>query len=368
MGDSRDVFVIFNTSLSTGEVPILWKCSNIISNPKVKQPLCESDTRPISWTPIWSKVLEDFVVSWMIEDVGEHIDSRQFGSLKGSSTTYCLLDLIHNWLSELDNPGCYLRACFLDFSKAFDRIDHTIIIRKLIDLGVRRSIIPWICSFLTDRWQCVKLRQTVSNWLSVRASVPQGTKLGTILFVIMINDLKLASMRCSYWKYVDDITISEFAATRVVSILQSELDNISTWAAINNMALNPKKCKEMTLRFRRVVYHLPSALAIDTKALESVDAHKVLGVTIQSNLKWNLHINEVGAKASKRQHILRVLKRSRVPPADLLKVCFALIRSVLEYCCPVRHNALPSNYQVASSEYRNVRCASSFLRCTTKRP
>ena len=86
-----------------------------------------------SSTPILSKVLEDFVVSWMIEDVGEHIDSRQFGSLKGSSTTYCLLDLIHNWLSELDNPGCYLRACFLDFSKAFDRIDHTIVIRKLID-------------------------------------------------------------------------------------------------------------------------------------------------------------------------------------------------------------------------------------------
>ena len=89
-------------------------------------------------TPILSKVLEDFVVSWMIEDVGEHIDSRQYGSLKGSSTTYCLLDLIHNWLSELDNPGCYLRACFLDFSKAFDRIDHTIVIRKLIDLGVCR--------------------------------------------------------------------------------------------------------------------------------------------------------------------------------------------------------------------------------------
>ena len=87
----------------------------------------------------------------MIENVGEHIDSRQFGSLKGSSTTYCLLDLIHNWLPELENPVCYLRACFLDFSKAFDRIDHTIIIRKLIDLGVRRSIIPWICSFLTDR-------------------------------------------------------------------------------------------------------------------------------------------------------------------------------------------------------------------------
>ena len=158
-------------------------------------------------------------------------------------------------------------------------------------------MIPWICSFLTDRWQCVKLGQTVSNWLPVLAGVPQGTKFGPILLVIMINDLKLASPRCSYWKYVDDITISEFASALGVSILQSELDNISTWAATDNMVLNPKKCKEMTLRFCRVVNHLPSALAIDTKALESVDAHKVLGVTIQSNLKWDLHINEVVAKA-----------------------------------------------------------------------
>ena len=90
----------------------------------------------------------------MIEDidVGEHIDSRQFGSLKGSSSTYCLLDLIHNWLSELHNPGCYLRACILDFSKAFDRIDDTIVIRKLIDLGVGRSIIPWIQAVCVTRF------------------------------------------------------------------------------------------------------------------------------------------------------------------------------------------------------------------------
>ena len=247
----------------------------------------------------------------MIEDVGEHIDSRQFFSRKGSSTTYCLLNLIHNWLSDLDNPGCFLRACFLDFSKAFDRIDHTIVIRKLIDLGVHRPVIPWICSFLTDRLQCVRLGQTVSNWLQVRAGVPQGTKLGPILFVITINDLELASPRCSYWKCVDDITISEFAASCGVSILQSELDNISTSAATNNMVLNPKKCKEMTLRFCRLVDHLPSALAIDTKALESVDAHKVLGVTIQIYLKWDLHINDVVAKASKRLHILRVARNCK---------------------------------------------------------
>ena len=186
--------------------------------------------RPISLTPIPSKVLEDFVVTWMIEDVGEYNYARQFGSLEGSSTTYCLLDLIHNWLSELENPGCYLRACFLEFSKAFDRFSHTIVITKLIQLGVRRSIIPWICSFLTERRQCVKLGQSTSQSLPVNAGVPQRTKLRPILFVFMINDLKLAHPRCSYLKYVDDVTITEVVPARATSTLQSELDALDSWA------------------------------------------------------------------------------------------------------------------------------------------
>ena len=111
------------------------------------------------------------------------------------------------------------------------------------------------------------------------------------------------------------------------------------------------------MRFRRVVDHLPSALAIDTKALELVDAHKVLGVTIRSNLKWDLHINEVVAKASKRLHILRVLKCGGVPPADVLKVHF--LRSLglslnTVVLCGIMPS--PSNYQIASSECRNGRC------------
>lgn len=110
----------------------------------------------------------------MIEDVGEETDTRQFGGLKRSFTTYCLFDLIHNWLPELEKPGCYLRTCFLDLSKAFAGINHTIVIMKLMDLGVCRSIIPWICSFLSDHRQCVKLGQSVSRWLLARAGLPQA--------------------------------------------------------------------------------------------------------------------------------------------------------------------------------------------------
>ena len=134
------VTLIFNKSLSSGLVA-LWKDTSIIPIPKAKKVHLESDTRRIALTSVLSKVIEDFVVTWMIKDVGEQIDNRQFGGLKRTSTTYCLLDLVHNWLSEINNPGHYLRACFLDFSKAFDRMDHNIVITKLINLGLRRSII-----------------------------------------------------------------------------------------------------------------------------------------------------------------------------------------------------------------------------------
>ncbi len=120
--------------------------------------------------------------------------------------------------------------------------------RKLIILGVRRSLIHWICSFLTERCQAVKLESVVSDWKITHASVPQGTKLGPILFVIMINDLALKSpLRSNHWKFVDDVTISETIDTGERSLIQCDLDKISSWSTENNMNLNPKKCKEMLL-------------------------------------------------------------------------------------------------------------------------
>ena len=255
---------------------------------------------------------------------------------------YCLPEILHNWLSHLDNPGNYIRTCFLDFCKAFDRIDHNIVISKLISLGVRRALIPWICSFLSGWMQSVKVNQSSSNWATVTAGLLQGTKLGPILFPVMIKDLASHSpLRSSNWFFVDDVTISQ-VVNRNAS-LGLHLNSIEAWLTSNNMKLQPKKCKDFTISFlRNPQQELFSTLSINSQPLEKVTCFKLLGVTLQNDLKWNAHVNLITFKVSKRLHILRVFRNSGIPAQDLLTIYISIIRSVLEYCCAVWSTSIPS--------------------------
>ena len=146
---AEPVTVIFNRSVSFGVFPERWKDSHLTPVPKVKPVMGDGDLRLIALTAVLSEVLEDFFFEWLIDDVKHHFDPQQFGSLKGTSTTYCLFDMLHNWLSSLDCPGKFLRVCFLYFSKAFDHIDRTILVTKLIHLGARGWLISLVYSFLS---------------------------------------------------------------------------------------------------------------------------------------------------------------------------------------------------------------------------
>ena len=140
----------------------------------------------------------------------------------------------------------------------------------------------------------------------------------------MINDLQCASAETSTWKYVDAVSISGTLERHADSTLQHDLNTIHNWATINWMDLNIKKCKEMRICFFRQRPPLPS-LSIDNHHLDIVTSHKVVGLTLQNDLKWGSHIDDIVRKASKRLYIIRVLGREGVPPQELKLIYIYLL-------------------------------------------
>ena len=190
------------------------------------------------------------------------------------------------------------------------------------------------------RTQRVKIGDSFSDWTHTHAGVPQGTKLGPILFLIMVNDLASSSpLNLDHWIFVDDLTTSETVPRLEHPKMQPNIINLETWSESNYMKLNPKKCKEMCVCFLKNKPNL-QPITIYGNQIERVSSHELLGVVIQDDLKWSNHIDMITKKGSKRLHILRVLRCSLIP-ANALKVYLSLIRPVLEYCCPVWHPNLP---------------------------
>jgi hypothetical protein len=179
--------------------------------------------------------MERFVAKWIISQIRQLIDLNQFGSLAALSTMHALLSLVHHLFKVTDQRDQCVRVLLLDFSKAFDGINHNILLTKMKDMAIDPTLIEWLRSFLTNRRQRVRVGNSTSNYQQVNGGVPQGTVLGYILFITMINDL-LKEWE-SRWKYVDDTTLSETVAVNDQSVLQIALDGINSWCEENDMVL-----------------------------------------------------------------------------------------------------------------------------------
>ena len=149
---------IFNNSLREGVVPIEWKTANVIPLPKRNPPVSIGKyIRPIPLTPIAAKVFGSIVMKWIDEKMDGKIDNKQFGGISGTSKTDVLLEMVNKWYEATENLDSYVRVVMLDFSKAFDLINHCLLIEKLQLYDLLEHIIRWMAAFLLDRNQRVKI-------------------------------------------------------------------------------------------------------------------------------------------------------------------------------------------------------------------
>ena len=337
---TEPVTEILNTSYFENCLPSSWKEADVVPVPK-QTPIkyINKHLRPIFLTPILSKIAEDYVVEEYVKPaVLKKIDPRQFGTIPNSCTTHALISMTHNWYAGTDGNGATARVMLFDFRKAFDLIDHNVLVRKLSSCDIPRRILCWIVDFLMDRKQRVKLSHDCYSVLrSVSAGVPQGTILGPWLFLVMINDL---DMPADMWKYVDDTSISEIVEKGCESNHQQVVDDLSRQSSSEGFQLNEAKCKELRISFTNNNSTF-NPILLNGKPLEEVTSAKLLRLNISNDLKWNVHVLELVKKASCQLYFLRQLKRSQIMPAELILFYITCIRSILEYACPVFHRALP---------------------------
>lgn len=329
---------IINCSLRTGIVPTQWKLSRVVPIPKVFPPVeLQDDLRPIAITSSLAKIAEGFICNYFNQHFSDHLDPNQFGCTTHRSTTLALIKICHILFTGADNGDNFVRILFVDFSKAFDRINHNILFEKFINIGCPGHIVLWLIDFLRDRRQFVSVDSLLSDSKAIRAGTPQGTLCGPHDFKLLINDLRFDL----YVKYVDDTTVVNISRDPLDPSFQRQASYLESWCFLNGMNLNTKKTKEMIIHFgTRIHESSVPAVVINSTTIQRVSTFKLLGVIFNSKLTWDDHIAYLLSRVSKRVFYILQLVRSGVAAADVITVYCSIIRSILEYACPVWHPAL----------------------------
>ena len=352
---------IFRRLLASGSFPELWRSANVTPIPKGSSPTqFPSDYRPISITPILSKIYEKLIYRRLYKYVDSMniLPSTQFGFRKGLGTTDALLVLTQDLQLSLDK-GAESRVVSLDFSSAFDLVNHQALLYKLKSVGVGGVVFDVLKEFLSDRMQRVSVDGSFSNHQKVISGVPQGSVLGPLLFILFTADM-WNNLENKIVAYADDTTLySEIASpserSAVADSLNRDLLRIQEWCCTWGMKLNPTKTHSIIISRSRTPNppHLP--LNLCGSNLEVVDSLKLLGITIDDKLTFEKHIRLLASSIAQKTGLLRKCYRTLGNDVSVKKSFFAFILPCFEYCAPVWSSAASSHLKLLDRALRNIR-------------
>ncbi len=329
-----------NFSFSSNTFPQLWKMANVCPNPKVTSPKCPKDYRPISLLPTLSKVIERLVSFQVCKYLDNHnlFNSYQSGFRPLHSTGTALLDICNHLLDALDN-GKVSVLTLLDFSKAFDTINHDLLLAKLKSLGFMSSSILWFQSYLSYRQQRVVFENSVSEWHPILNGVPQGSILGPVLFIIMTHNISDAITSSNFHLYADDTQLYNSCTLeslpQTITNLNNDLSSVAEWSSRNALKLNSSKCEYIIIGspslLKKVDNMVLPSVSINNVPLPRVNKCKNLGVIFDPSFSWTFHINSLISKAYFKLKCLYRFK-NLLSTNVKLKLCDSLILSLFNYC------------------------------------
>ena len=322
---------LFNQSLQTGVFPDCWKISNVCPIPKSGNRSSISNYRPVSLLCTSEKVFERTVFKHIFNhfQYNNILTPLQSGFIPGDSTVNQLTYLYDSFSHALDF-GKEVRVVFCDISKAFDRVWHEGLLKKLEAAGITGHLLTWFRSYLSDRRQRVVLPGVESAWNFIRAGVPQGSILGPLLFLLFINDI-VTDIGSNIRLFADDTSLFIIVENpdMAAELLNMDLEKIMEWAKRWLVTFNPTKTESLLIS-RKINQPVHPPLFMDNQIIEEVSSHKHLGIFLSNDCSWHKHIDYVKEKAWVRINVMRRLK-FRLNRKSLETIYFSFIRPLLEY-------------------------------------
>ena len=344
-GVAKPLSHIFNLSFQKGIFPGKMKTAKVIPVFKTGDKHQFTNYRPVSLLSQFSKILEKLFVDRLDNFIEKHnlLSDSQYGFRTSMSTNMALMELTEEITNSIDK-GKYAVGIFVDLKKAFDTINHDILISKMERYGIRGVVLKWLKSYISNRQQFVQLGNHKSSFLEIKCGVPQGSVIGPKLFILYINDIYKVSKKIKIVTFADDTNIlcSGDNLQQLLDMVKMEINKLKIWFDVNKLSLNLNKTKLMIFGNRKIDARVQ--LVVDQVEIEQVYEIKFLGVLVDCKLSWKQQIKYVRSKISRSIAVLGKAKHILEQRVLYILYC-SLVVPYLTYCVEVWGNAYKTTLQ-----------------------